>query len=50
MPPQVIVSPQFEFGKAEQFTLELVWQEMVSRVMVPAHLVGGAAENAGCET
>ena len=29
MPPQLIVSPQFEFGKAEQFTPELLWQTMV---------------------
>jgi hypothetical protein len=50
MPPQVIVSPQFGFGKSEQFTPELIWQKMVSRVIVPAHLIGGTAKNADCET
>src|ERR1700682_1235133 len=44
MPPQLIVSPQFEFGKAEQFTPELLWQWMVFKVDREARLITRARQ------
>jgi hypothetical protein len=50
MPPQVIVSPQFGFGKAEQFTPELLWQRLIFEVDREARLMTRAAKIAESAT